>query len=694
MTEFFSDISLWLLVPLAIIAVTISFVLYRKKGWIKEISAFNRFALISLRSLGLFLIGLLLLGILIKGVKSEVDQPLILTLVDNSESMLNYSDSSTVEQLSKEFITEAGNNFKSDFNSLTFDLNKSLENPDSLVFNNSKTDLSQLFNRTYNNYYGRNIGAVILLSDGNYNEGSTPLSIAQKFKNTPVYTLSVGDTIQKVDHSIKNITSNKIAFLDNKFPVEVSIEGNKTPEVAFEIKLIEGGKIIDSKTLKHQKESYSLLKTEFILDAKSLGIHEYTVQISAIDNEYNLKNNEKSFFVEVLDDRSNVLLVSEGINPDVGAIKNALSTEDNLQVKTVTIDEIPTELESFDLVIWHNPGVANNNAAFNQLLKTNTPKWFIVTAQTKRVDIAKIQLLANISTTGSADNFGATFNPSFNLFKLSSETQKNMNQFPPLNGHYGEIRYANKASILAYQSVGGIQKQDALFFFGGQQDEKFAVTYGSGLWSWRIADYQMNQSHIHFNEIVHKTVQYLILKENTSRLRIQLPSVLNSSEEMMINAAFYNKSYEAITTPTIQFELTAPNGEKFDYSFLPLTDNYALDLGQLNPGKYTWKATTEYNGSTFMKEGTFGVKSLELEKQSTKSDHQMLIQMAENGNGKFAMLSDYQSILDDIKARDDITPVAYEASTYHKLIDYIWLMFIIISLFTIEWVMRRYLGSY
>ncbi|RYM34600.1 VWA domain-containing protein [Brumimicrobium glaciale] len=694
MTELFSDIPMWTLLPWAVVAVALSLLLYRKKSWVKEISNFKRFLLISLRSLGLFLLGVLLLGILIKGMDSEIDQPLIITIVDDSESMLNYSDSAEVKNQTKAFLNTANSSFNSDYNHSIFTLYNDLESVDSLVFNNSETNLSNVLNKAYDNYYGRNIGAIVLLSDGNFNAGSTPLLVAEKFKKTPVYTLSVGDTIQKVDHLVKGIVANEIAFLDNKFPVEISIEGNKTPSTSFELQLKEDGKVIASKSLKHQESEYSLVKADFLLDAKSIGVHEYTVTISSIANEFNLDNNEKTFYVEVLDDRSNVLIIAEALNPDVGAIKSALITENNLEVKTVTANELPTDYSPFDLIIWHNPGVSKNQKAFDQITAEQIPAWYIITTQTSRLDIGKLQLSANINTTGSADNFGAAYNQGFSLFKLSPETRKMMDNFPPLNAHYGNVNYANTASILAFQRLGAIKKSDPLFFFGGKQDKKFAVTYGSGLWSWRLADYQTNQNQEHFNEIVHKTVQYLILKENTSRLRIQLPSLVSSTEDLIIKASFYNESYEAITDPTIDLELSKPNGEKFEYSFLPLDKEYSLDLGQLSAGRYSWKASTTYNGSTFAKEGTFGVKDLALEKQTTKANHQLLKQMAENGQGKFAMLADYQAILDDINQREDIVPVAYESSTYHKLIDYVWLMLVIVALFTTEWVIRRYSGAY
>ncbi|HLW29227.1 MAG TPA: hypothetical protein VKX29_00065 [Brumimicrobium sp.] len=694
MTVFFSDIPVWTLILWAVLIVSLSLLLYRRRSWVKEISSLKRITLISLRSSGLFLLGVLLLGILIKGIDSEVDQPIIITVVDDSQSMLNYSDSLQVKNQTISFLKSVKNEFKDKYNHLIFTLDNLLEDVDSLGFDNLKTNLSQALEKVYNNYYGRNIGAIILLSDGNFNTGKTPLISTEKFKKTTIYSLSVGDTIQKADHLIKSVVANEIAFLGNKFPVEVSVVGNKTPNQTFVLKLLKDGKVIDSKELKHQDNDYSLVKSDFLLDANSVGMHEYTVNIESFSNEFNYENNTKTFYVEVLDDRSQVLLVSESLNPDVGAIRSALIPENNLELTTIQIHEIPDNLGIYDLIIWHNPGVSRDLKAFERIIQSGKPTWYIVTPQTSRVDISKLQLLANINTTGQMDNVGAAFNQGFNLFKLSPEARKAIDKFPPLKSHYGAIKYNNVGATFAYQRVGAIVKTDPLFYFGTRENVKFAVTYGSGLWGWRLTDFQMNQSHNNFNEIIRKSVQYLILKENTSRLRINLPSIASSDEDFVINASFYNESYEPVTTSTIRYELIKPNGESFDYAFLALENDYTLNLGKLPAGKYTWRASTEYNGKSFEKEGTFGIKDLALEKQATKSNHQLLKQIAENGNGKFALLSDYKIIIDDLKERKDIVPVAYASSTYHKLIDYLWLMLLIVAIFSTEWVIRRYSGAY
>ena len=694
MTNYFSDIPLWSLIFWGIFTLLISIYYYRPKKWLKELSNTKRWVLTTFRFLGLFVLGILLIGILIKSTTLETDRPSIITIYDNSNSMLNYKDSLSVEDRALAFSNELESKFNEKYNILNYTLDDVVKNTDSLNFNNEKTNLSDAINKVYNNYYGRNIGALILLSDGNYNRGMSPVFITEKFKNIPIFSLGVGDTIQKVDHLVGSLVGNEIAFLNNQFPIEVTIEGNLSNKKSFNISLFDNGEKIKTDRLEHQDSDYSLLKTKFLVDAKTTGVHHYVVKIETIEGESNIQNNERSIYVEVLDDRSNVLLLAEGLHPDIGAIKNALNQEQNIEVTTFLIKDIPNDLSNFDLIIWHSPGVSRNNEVFNRLLNLNKPFWYIIGSRTKQSVIEQLGIASNVQTTGQSDKVGVAYNEFFKPFELSKETRSNFAIFPPLTINYGKIQVNNSSNILGYQKVGAITKKDPLYYFGKKGSQKFGVTYGTGLWSWKLADYQKNSNNIAFNEVISKTIQYLIIKENTSRLRIKLPTLFNADENIIVNATFYNKSYQPITTPSISFEIINENNDKIDYSFLSGDEGYSLDLGRLQPGKYKWIAKCEFNGESFKKEGDFVVKKLELESVETKANHSLLNQIAENNNGSFYLLENYASLINDLNSSNDIVPVSYETSSYKKLIDYFWWFVLIVALFSLEWFLRRYNGGY
>src|SRR5205085_1513467 len=67
-----------------------------------------------------------------------------------------------------------------------------------LGFNEKQTDISSLFDEVQNRFSNRNIGAIILASDGLFNRGANPLYSSSGLK-VPVYTIALGDTSTQRD---------------------------------------------------------------------------------------------------------------------------------------------------------------------------------------------------------------------------------------------------------------------------------------------------------------------------------------------------------------------------------------------------------------------------------------------------------------------------------------------------------------
>jgi hypothetical protein len=184
-----SEIPLWWLPIVAMVTLVISIGYYKKKDWIEEISPFLRKVLIGLRFLSLFLIVILLLGILLESISYKEEKPIFLTLLDDSSSMLNYEDSTAVKSTISAFQKELKEKFGDQFEYETVGLDLASVNVDSLVFNAVSTDIDHALKGLYDQYYNRNLGGIVLISDGNYNRGANPIYSGEKFKFVPIYSL-------------------------------------------------------------------------------------------------------------------------------------------------------------------------------------------------------------------------------------------------------------------------------------------------------------------------------------------------------------------------------------------------------------------------------------------------------------------------------------------------------------------------
>ena len=151
---------------------------------------------------------------------------------------------------------------------------------------------------------------------------------------------------------------------------------------------------------------------------------------------------------------------------------------------------------------------------------------------------------------------------------------------------------------------------------------------------------------------------------------------------------------QAITTPTINFELIDSRLKKNTFQFSVTNSHYQLSLGTLPQGTYTWKATTTHGEKNYLKKGTLFVDNIEVEKQFIKSDFSTLRSLAVQSKGKFFPLSKSQQIIEEIKKRKDIATVSYEEKEVTSILDFILPLIVICLVFGSEWIIKKWNGQY
>lgn len=700
--RFSSDISLWWLLPIGALAVILSLWMYSKKsnGWVADLSARWRIVLIVLRSLSLFLIALLLFGIIFQAFSYKKEKPILIIGIDDSSSVLNYSDSSAVPGLVQEVVQTAKTELSGKFDIIPYSFSGI---PSALTenvqFNAESTDLSKALESTKSEFYNRNLAGVLLISDGNYNTGANPVYAAEKFNTSSIYTLGVGDTITKRDQLIKHIAHNDIAFLKNEFPVVVDIEGIKMGRTNTEVSIESNGKKIASKVVNFQDGVSDYEQVTFLLTAAAPGIQQYVVKLTHKENEYNYENNTRTIYVEVIDSRSKILLLSSAPHPDISALKSVWDKDQNLEVEFKLLSEWNKDLKNVDLIVWHEPGLNATRDVQQAILNNSISKLFIVGSQSNASSIYQLNLGVEIPSGRNLDDYEGNLNPGFNAFEYSDDLKKAFAYYPPLKAKFGNFRIPKDAAILSYQRIGPVVKKEAQLFFASGKPEsgqsfKYGLIYGEGIWKWRITEYARTQSFTAFDELFSKTGQYLMVKQNTEPFRVTLPNRFTPNESISINATVLNASLEPVTTSEVHFILTSENGKESKLQFGVSGTAYKLDLGKLTSGKYTWKAYTSIAGKYHEKKGEFVVKPLFLEQADNRANHNLLNQLAEKTGGSFHLLKDYKTTIRELKNREDFSSTSYQESSFNELIEYfIIFLLLVLTLFT-EWFLRRYLGSY
>ena len=688
-----SEISFVWIIPFLALAIAASVWFYRNVSWLSAQSRTIRWIMIGMRALVLFIALILLVGIILETVGYREEKPVVITLVDNSSSLRNYRDSNSVRSRISEFRAALKDKFADRFEIVEMTTGATANYSSDITLEESRSNISAGFEKIRNDFYNRNVGGVVLISDGNFNEGPNPVYVAEKITLTPVFSLLVGDTVRKKDQFIKNIAVNDVAFLKNEFPVEVDLESYKFGNKEVTVSITRDGKTVAEKRVKYSGNAVDFQNVQFKLNADKVGFNTYQVIVSDAENEYNYRNNKRSFYIEVIDSRSRVLLLAGAPHPDVSAIRQEFETDQNLQVESFIMKDWNKDLKNVDLIVLHEPGLNMDEATLNLIITRKIPVLFVIGPNASSAQVRDLGIGVTIPVSRQTDENQSYINVGFSQFEVSNDLKKAMEYYPPLKSRFGEIKAAG-AEILSFQRIGNVQKKDPSIFFVRKNGVKYGLINGEGIWKWRMNEFARTGEVKGFRELISKIGQYLLVKQNNSSLRVEIPKRVTKNEEAIVNASFYNESLEPILTASIDLELTDEKGKKKKFTFGVVGNMYRLSLGKLEPGRYSWRCVAVHQGKKHRKSGDFIVEDIDPELLVSSSDKSVLDQLAVTTNGKVFQLEKYQSLLGELEKRGDITTMSFKESSFDGLIDFKFLFFLLLILLVGEWFLRRWLGAY
>ncbi|QHT69619.1 VWA domain-containing protein [Rhodocytophaga rosea] len=682
----------WFILLCLVVGAVYAAVLYQKKPvWGKNLNlilAACRFVVVSL-------LCFLLLSPFIKQVKNSYEKPTIVLAVDNSQSVALTSDSAQLNNLLSgirsfnQTLQDKGINVDIQFLNSATDSTSLSRN----TFTGNSTNLSQMLSNIQSNYLNRNLAGVVLVSDGIYNQGSSPEYLPYNF---PIYPVALGDTIPKRDLNLKTLYFNKITYLGNKFPVVAEVHSTGYAGKLAAVSLKQNGKVIEKKNVSFRGNN-DVQEVNFVHTANVKGMQHYTVEIDAADGEFTAQNNIRDAYIDVIDGKEKILLLALTPHPDIKAIKSILEKNENYQLEIVIAGEATPKESKYDLLILHQiPDNYNNGLAMaRKFIDSNTPVWYIVGAQTNIGQLNGSNNAVKISSRmGQVDQVTPVFNSSFNIFKYSPEQANTLQKLPPVAVPFGEYKVPASAEVLLYQRVGNLVTNKPLLVVHTDKTRKSATLMGDGLWEWRLEEFNLTEKHDAVDDLVSKLVQYLSAKEDKRKLRVYpIADEFLDSEKVIFEAETYNDIYERIYGIPITLELTDDENQTNKYTFTNSEDNPRFEISGLTKGIYRYKASAQVQGKAEQVTGEFTVKDLQLEALNTTADHTLLKKLAEQTNGRFYLPTQFNDLAASLSANPP-PDIIQSSEELLELIHLKWLFFLFMTLLTIEWGIRKYQGAY
>ncbi|HTN46951.1 MAG TPA: vWA domain-containing protein [Flavipsychrobacter sp.] len=631
----------------------------------------------ALRAAVVFLTCILLLTPLIIVKKNDTQKPVVLFLQDNSESIATalHRDSVGYRKNAEELLKKLGG----DYRVVKWGFGNTVQKDTLFDYRQPATNISQAITEAIEYYGQQNLGAVILATDGRFNEGSNPPFQDLAYQGS-LYTVAIGDSAMQKDLRVSAVYANKTVLLNSQFEIKADLVADGCEGYHDRVRLREvNGGTSEDEPLNITTEAFD--KTvAFTVKADRIGLHHYVIEAPEVEGEANTNNNRKDIFVEVVSEKKNILLLAAAPHPDINAIRDALSGLESYALTIKTADAIPADLSGYQIIILHAL------PAGNQSQTVKKPVWYIVGNGTNIAPINQAQVATlNVNTLNLQNNF-AQYNTSFNAFTLPPNIHAVMDKIPPLASPAGTVQPAANALVL-FSSRSSKQPLWLL----EQRREPQALLIGEGLWRWRMYEYRYFKSHQVVDELIRQTISFLAANVNEVPFRVELSKYIWSDRETVSFGAYLlNASNEHVNTPDVQLVVADSAGNKQSYDFEKSGDAYKINIGTRSSGTYSYTAKTIYDGKSYTASGSFSVQNMPVEMMESGANYPMLYALAKKYNGSLVPSGQITSLYDSIRLNNIIKPVIQSREETIPLVDWKWYFFLILLFAVAEWLLRKY----
>lgn len=676
----------------AILAAGIAYILYRgQHPWNKT---WNQILFAARFILGFFLM-FLLLGPIVKQISNLFEKPVYVLLYDNSGSIREATDSIARTRLIDNMNSTASVLREKGYDVRVTDLEgKEFEKP---TFDAPVSDLNGALRKISNQYESNQIGGVILISDGIYNEGVSPLYNSY---NYPVHTIGVGDTSQRMDILIRDIAYNKIVYQGNKFPVRVEVLVKNLTNQPINVSLLQRGKVLDQQTKTSSGDE--LLTYDFQPMAAEQGIQKLDVQVEVKEGETNIRNNRGSIFVEVVEGKKKILVIAPSPHPDIKALREVVDKNPNyeflLHIPGVE-EQKATELveEKIDLVIFHqSPDIKGRTRdLFLQYAAAKTPLFFIVGSQTDLPQLARQNMPVKFeSLPRDYDEVIPGTNPAFSQFMISSEANSILPNYPPVSVPFGKMKTPGSAMPVLFQRVGSVTTEKPLLYVDIQEGRKIGVMLGEGLWRWKLNEFDRFENSTAFDEVFSKLIQYLSTGDDKRKFRsYPIKQEFSDTEAAVFESQVYDEIFEPVYGNVINIEVTDEAGKRSRYSYTTSPGNNRYQIGGLREGVYRYVSKTMINGKEESVKGEFAIVERQAELQNLTADFDLLRKISANTGGSFHPAVRSQELQAQL-AKTEAKSIIHSEESYKSLINLKGVFWVLLMIISLEWFTRKYFGSY
>jgi hypothetical protein len=633
-----------------------------------------------LRFFTVFGLLLLLINPIISRKTVETIKTPLPIVIDNSASIKDLkADKSAIDL----FNTLKDNSaLVNKFDVQTYQFDQEFLPSDTIDFKGKQSNIDAVAKNLKNIYKNQHFPTV-LISDGNQTSGED--YVFGFNPDNKVFPLVVGDTTTYLDLRVAQLNVNKYAFHKNKFPVEVFLNYSGTKPINATFKISQGNTVLNEQTVAFSstKKSATL---NVLLPADKVGLQIFKAIISSKESEKNTYNNTKNFAVEVIDQKTEVALISSVAHPDLGAIKRSIETNAQRKVTILKPNEVKS-LAGYNVLILYQP-TAEFKSIFEQNFNAKINTWIITGNDTDFNFLNQNQNVFTFKMTSQKEDYLANFESQFNLFAIDNI---GFEQFPPLENPFGAIIAKGNVNTLLSSNIHNIATNQPLLTFAENQGIRSAYLFGENIWRWRAESFVNKKSFTDFDIFSDKIIQYLTSNNTRKSLVVNHERFYNSGEGIEISAQYFNKNYELDEKARLTISVTnAKTKQVKNYDLLRTSNAFKVSLDGLAAGHYNF--TVKELNSNSVYSSSLEVLDFDIEKQFVNPDWNKLNQLANQTQGKAFLPYQVDTLVKQLLADESYKALQKTIVKKSPLIDWIWLLILIAISLATEWFVRKYNG--
>lgn len=633
-----------------------------------------------LRFASIFGILVLLINPVVTGETLEIVKPPLAVVVDNSSSIVALKAKEKTLEFYKALISNTALQEKFDVQSYQFD--SDFQPSNQFDFTGKQTNLDAIAKDLKS--INKNVFfPTVVITDGNQTNGNDYVfSFDSKNKVFPVV---VGDTTKILDFKITQLNVNKYAFYKNKFPVEVFLQYSGDKNALANLSISQGNTVLQKQSVSFSPSKQTAI-VSLLLPANAIGTQVYKASIFSKEKEINTYNNSKNFAVEVIDQKTNIAIVSVVNHPDIAALKRAIESNSQRKVTVVNPHKI-NFLSDYNILILYQPTTEFKKVfEDNKLAGINT---FIITGtETDFAFLNQQQEDLDFKMSSQKEDYLGSFNSQFNLFATDDIGFEN---FPPLENAYGKVTVKGAVSVLLSSKIRNIATNAPLLAFVENQGKRSAYLLGENSWKWRMQSHVNSDSFDSYDLFIDKIIQFLASNNSKKSLVVNHESFYNSGDAIEISAQYFNKNYEFDEKArlSIAIENTKTKQTK-NYDLLKSNTTYKVNLDGLVAGNYNFKVTELNSKTTYSSQ--FEILDFDIEKQFVNPNVDKLEQLAQNTNGQVFYSDQVKKVTEVLLADETYQSIQKSNRTRSPLIDWYWMLVLIVIFLATEWFARKYNG--